>query len=187
MVDKSNINKQLEVYTAGGNPDTVAGEFGRHPLYKMMGYFSLVGLLRLHCLLGDFHQAIKVLENVELNKKSLYSRVPGCQITMYYYVGFAYMMMKRYADAIRTFCNILLYIQRTRGLFQVTAEFCTPLDSFVPLEDMFVATPLVGKQSRVNIRFCSKEKFCKDFLLGGLYAAPHLFSDYNFPDLNFPG
>jgi hypothetical protein len=38
---------------------------------------------------------------------------------MYYYVGFAYMMMRRYADAIRTFCNILLYIQRTRGLFQV--------------------------------------------------------------------
>ena len=106
----------------GKDPDLVAGEFGRHPLYKMMGYFSLVGLLRLHSLLGDFHQAIKVLENVELNKKSLYSRVPGCQISMYYYVGFAYMMMRRYADAIRTFSSILLYIQRTRGLFQVRNE-----------------------------------------------------------------
>ena len=60
MVDKSNINQQLEIYTSGGNPDSVAGEFGRHPLYKMMGYFSLVGLLRLHSLLGDYHQAIKV-------------------------------------------------------------------------------------------------------------------------------
>ncbi len=120
MVDKSNINAQLEAYTQGNDSDAVAGEFGRHPLYKMMGYFSLVGLLRLHSLLGDFHQAIKVLENVELNKKSLYSRVPGCQISMYYYVGFAYMMMRRYADAIRTFSSILLYIQRTRGLFQVS-------------------------------------------------------------------
>lgn len=118
MVDKSNINKQLEVYTEGGNPDKVAGDFGRHSLYKMMGYFSLVGLLRLHSLLGDYYQAIKVLENIELNKKSLYSRVPGCQITMYYYVGFAYMMMRRYADAVRTFSNILLYIQRTKGMFQ---------------------------------------------------------------------
>jgi translation initiation factor 3 subunit L len=62
MVDKSNINKQLEVYTAGGNPDTVAGDFGRHPLYKMMGYFSLVGLLRLHSLLGDFHQVTLINE-----------------------------------------------------------------------------------------------------------------------------
>jgi len=97
----------------------VAGEFGRVPLYKMLGYFSLVGLLRLHSLLGDYYQAIKVLERIELNKKSsLYSRVPGCQITMFYYVGFAYMMMRRYNDAIRTFSNILIYIQRTKGMFQ---------------------------------------------------------------------
>merc|ERR1712025_1089009 len=118
LVDKSNINKQLEVYNQGGNPDSVAGDFGRHSLYKMLGYFPLVGLLRLHSLLGDYYQAIKVLENIELNKKSLYSRVPGCQITTYYYVGFAYMMMRRYTDAIRTFTNILLYIQRTKAMFQ---------------------------------------------------------------------
>lgn len=119
LVDKSNINRQLEVYTNGGDPDSVAGEFGRHPLYKMLGYFSLVGLLRLHSLLGDYYQAIKVLENIELNKKSYYSRVPACQITTYYYVGFSYLMMRRYSDAIRSFSNILLYIQRTqRNLFQ---------------------------------------------------------------------
>jgi len=47
-------------------------------------------------------------------RPSLYSRVPACQISTYYYVGFAYMMMRRYADAIRTLSNILLYIQRTK-------------------------------------------------------------------------
>ena len=119
MVDKSNINQQLEVYSSGGNPDTVAGEFGKHSLYKMMGYFSLVGLLRLHSLLGDYYLAVKVLEKIELHKQSLYSRVPGCQITMFYYVGFAYMMMRRYSDSIRTFSNILLYIQRMKGAFQI--------------------------------------------------------------------
>ncbi|XP_061766716.1 eukaryotic translation initiation factor 3 subunit L [Nerophis ophidion] len=118
LVDKSNINRQLEVYTSGGDPESVAGEYGRHLLYKMLGYFSLVGLLRLHSLLGDYYQAIKVLENIELNKKSMYSRVPECQITTYYYVGFAYLMMRRYQDAIRVFANILLYIQRTRNMFQ---------------------------------------------------------------------
>lgn len=50
----------LQVYATGGDPDSVAGEFGRHSLYKMLGYFSLVGLLRLHSLLGDYYQAIKV-------------------------------------------------------------------------------------------------------------------------------
>ena len=53
LVDKSNINKQFEVYNSQGNPDAVAGDFGRPSLYKMLGYFSLVGLLRLHSLLGD--------------------------------------------------------------------------------------------------------------------------------------
>lgn len=54
---------------SAGDPESVAGEYGRHSLYKMLGYFSLVGLLRLHSLLGDYYQAIKVLENIELNKK----------------------------------------------------------------------------------------------------------------------
>lgn len=52
-----------------GDPDSVAGEFGRHSLYKMLGYFSLVGLLRLHSLLGDYYQGLKVLENIDFNKK----------------------------------------------------------------------------------------------------------------------
>ncbi|XP_013140214.1 PREDICTED: eukaryotic translation initiation factor 3 subunit L [Papilio polytes] len=117
LVDKSNIKRQLEVYASGGDPDSVAGEFGRHSLYKMLGYFSLVGLLRLHSLLGDYYQAIKVLENIELHKKSQYSHVPACQISTSYYVGFAYMMMRRYSDAIRTLSAALLYIQRTKQLF----------------------------------------------------------------------
>ena len=44
--------------------------------------------------------------------------MPACQISTYYYVGFAYIMMRRYADAIRTFSHILLYVQRTKPLYQ---------------------------------------------------------------------
>ena len=51
-----------------GTLDAVAGDFGHPSLYKILGYLSLVGLLRLHSLLGDYYQAIKVLENIELNK-----------------------------------------------------------------------------------------------------------------------
>jgi len=118
LVEKSHINTQLEVFAAGGEPETVAGEFGMHSLYKMLGYFSLIGLCRLHSLLGDFYQAIHILENIDINKKTMYSRVPACQVTTYYFVGFAYLMMRRYQDAIRTFVNILLYIQRTKQIFQ---------------------------------------------------------------------
>lgn len=118
LVEKSSINQQLEVYTSGGDPDSVAGDFGRRPLYKMLGYFSLVGLLRLHSLLGDYYQALKVLESMNFNKKTMNSRVSTCHITTCYYIGFAYMMMRRYQDAIRTLTNILLFIQRTKQLFQ---------------------------------------------------------------------
>ena len=52
----------------------------------------------------------------------MYSRVPACQITTFYYVGFAYLMMRRYQDAIRTFSNILLYIQRTKQMFQARVQ-----------------------------------------------------------------
>lgn len=109
LVDKSKIKSQLEVYASGGDPDSVAGVFGRHSLYKMLGYFSIVGLLRLHSLLGDYYQAIKVLENVELYKKNAYSHVPGCQISTAYYVGFAYMMMRRFVS-LKHFINIAYFI-----------------------------------------------------------------------------
>ncbi len=68
----------------------VDDEFGARPLYKMLGYFSIIGLLRVHCLLGDYTLALKTMENVELNKKGLFARVTACHVTTYYYVGFAY-------------------------------------------------------------------------------------------------
>jgi len=118
LVETSRINEQLEVFGNDEDPDTVAGEYGKLPLYKMMGYFSLIGLLRLHSLLGDYYQAIKVLGSVDLNKNTVYSRVAACQVTTYYYVGFAYMMMRRYEDAIRTFTNVLQFIIRSKQAIQ---------------------------------------------------------------------
>eukprot|EP00038_Savillea_parva_P006310 m.162909 g.162909 ORF g.162909 m.162909 type:complete len:517 (+) comp12244_c0_seq1:184-1734(+) len=120
LIDKSNINQQLEAFKKGQNPDEVAGEFGVRQLYKFLGYFSLVGLLRLHCLLGDYYQALRVMEHIELDKKGLYSRVPACQVTVFYYVSFSYMMMGRYKDAVRVMSNILFFIYRA-GLHQQRA------------------------------------------------------------------
>lgn len=54
---------------AGDDPETVAGVFGNHSLYKNLGYFSLIGLLRLHCQLGDYHTALSSVENLHLSKK----------------------------------------------------------------------------------------------------------------------
>ncbi|VDN11841.1 unnamed protein product [Dibothriocephalus latus] len=97
------------------DPNEVAGTFGRVYLYKMLGFFSLVGLCRVHCLLGDYYTALKMLENVIFSHQEMYHEVPTCHITTGYYVGFAYMMMRRFQDAIRTFSSTLTYISRASG------------------------------------------------------------------------
>jgi hypothetical protein len=63
------MNEQLLATKEGRDENTVAGEYGAKPLYRTLGYFSIIGLLRVHCLLGDFTLALKMMDNIELNKK----------------------------------------------------------------------------------------------------------------------
>ncbi|OSD07987.1 eukaryotic translation initiation factor 3 subunit 6 [Trametes coccinea BRFM310] len=117
LIQKSKINEHLVALQEGKSPEEIAeivGEYGTRPLYKLLGYFSIIGLLRVHSLLGDFTLALKVMENVELNQKSPFTRVTACHVTTYYYVGFCYIMLRRYPDAIRTFVSILNFILRMR-------------------------------------------------------------------------
>ena len=69
LVNRSAINEQLVVFQQGGDPATVAGPFGKCSLYKNLGYFSLIALLRLHCQLGDYYLAMEAVKNVQLSKK----------------------------------------------------------------------------------------------------------------------
>lgn len=63
------MNEQLLASREGRDESEVAGEYGSKPLYRTLGYFSIIGLLRVHCLLGDFTLALKMMDNIELNKK----------------------------------------------------------------------------------------------------------------------
>ena len=112
LVDRSGITAHLK-------GDAATSPFLESPVYKMLGYFSLVGLCRVHCLLGDYRLALKCVEGIDLGRKGpsphgLYTRVTLCHITIFYYVGWAYLMLRRYQDAIKTFSNILFYIARTK-------------------------------------------------------------------------
>ncbi|EIE77654.1 hypothetical protein G6F46_004206 [Rhizopus delemar] len=123
FIQKSRINEQLLVSKNGGDMMEAAGEYGSRPLYKMLGYFSIVGLLRVHCLLGDYTLALKMMENVILNKKAMFARVTACHVTTYYYVGCAYMMLRRYADAIKAFSTILSFIHKTKQYHSSSYQF----------------------------------------------------------------
>ena len=84
LVTKSNINKQWELlkqtntlnlldssYTTKQQQELVQelenDPFAQSNLYKMLGYFSLVGLLRLNSLFGDYYLAISTIKHVELD------------------------------------------------------------------------------------------------------------------------
>lgn len=169
MVSKSNINKQLEVLkhatlsltitNPSGNIDQ--SQFTKHQqellmdlendlfaqssLYKMLGYFSLVGLLRLNSLFGDYYLAINAMQFVELDihKQLLIARVPSCIITTCYYVGFAYLMMRRYEDAIKVFVDALIYIQRTRTMLQApTRSLLNDMVKFKKIKGLVARIPI---------------------------------------------
>ncbi|KAG0143912.1 hypothetical protein CROQUDRAFT_48132 [Cronartium quercuum f. sp. fusiforme G11] len=115
LITKSKIQEQLLATKKGEDPDEVGGEWGSRPLYRMLGYFSIVGLLRVHVLLGDYTLALKMMDDIELNKKALYTRVNAAHVTVYYYVAFSYIMLRRYPDAIRALTHILYFLQRLKG------------------------------------------------------------------------
>jgi translation initiation factor 3 subunit L len=130
LIQKSRIVEQLQAAHEGEDPDEVAGEFGSRSLYKQLGYFSIIGLLRVHVLMGDYTLALKMLDTIDLHKKAQstvaagsassgsglpsLNRVTACHVTCYYYVAFAYIMLRRYPDAIRCLSHILVFIMRLR-------------------------------------------------------------------------
>ena len=134
LIQRSQICEQLAARKRGEDPAPHVGEYGGRSLYQMLGYFSIIGLLRVHCLLGDFSLALKTLDDIELNKKAMFARVMAANFTTYYYVGFSYMMMHRYADALRAFNHILIYVSRTKN-FQKNAQY----DSITKKSDQMLA------------------------------------------------
>jgi len=59
--------------------------------------------------------ALKSLEPIDIHKKkSRYAKVTAAYISLYYYAGFSYMMVRRYQDAIKMFTSVLLYISRMK-------------------------------------------------------------------------
>jgi translation initiation factor 3 subunit L len=84
---------------------------------RMLGYFSLVGLLRAHCVLGDHSAGLAALAPLNpYDRRSLFAtEISMAAITMFYYSGFAYLALHRWLDAARTFNFGLGYVAKVKG------------------------------------------------------------------------
>ena len=117
LVQKSQINEQLAAEKNGATPEQVAevaGDYGSKPLYRNLGYFSLICLLRVHALLGDPTLALQTLQNVDLGNNALLTKITACHVTTYYHVGFAYLALGRYPDAIKIFVSVRIFFNRMK-------------------------------------------------------------------------
>jgi len=115
----SNIVAHLDKLDASGK----SAQHEELDMLKMLGYYSVICLLRVHNLLGDYRLALKQLDPIDISRRGLLGRVMACHITTYYYMGFAYMMSRRYMDAIKALSNILLYINRTKQYHTRSAAY----------------------------------------------------------------
>lgn len=125
LVNKSGIVQELE---ADGGASLVASE-GRSAtqsnVLRMIGYFSLIGLLRVHTLIGDYQGALKAVYPINPNESSgLFSpKIAGCNISLFYYTGFCYLMLRRCLDATRSFNYILVYINLIKQYHARSAQY----------------------------------------------------------------
>lgn len=117
LVIKSNIISWLANGGPVGSddPDNDQFDISSLPVYRFIGYFSIVGLLRVNTLLGDYRLALMVLQPLEFNgQTALFTHVTACHVSLYYYMGFCYVMLRRYEDAARVFSATVLHIGRIK-------------------------------------------------------------------------
>ncbi|KAJ6330137.1 hypothetical protein OIU76_008878 [Salix suchowensis] len=149
LVEKSSIIQILEHEKEGIEQFTATDGYdysGGSNVLKVLGYFSMVGLLRVHCLLGDYHTGLKCLLPIDISQQGVYTSVIGSHIATIYHYGFANLMLRRtptllfplswsillksimpvtlrYVDAIREFNKILLYIYKTKQYHQKSSQY----------------------------------------------------------------
>jgi len=82
------------------------------PTYRMLGYFCIIGELRLHCLFRDYHLALQSIAPIDLSDSGLFTNVMGCHVTLFQHMGISYFMSRRYTDAATTWASIISIIEK---------------------------------------------------------------------------
>lgn len=118
LATRSGIREEL---TAPGGVEALYSSEGytstSSNVRRMLGYFSLIGLLRVHCVLGDHVAGLRALAPLNpFHRKGLFAtKIPMAAITLAYYCGFAYLAMQRHIDAAKCFNFGATYVARVKG------------------------------------------------------------------------
>merc|ERR1740138_435570 len=180
----------IEDYLADtSNPQNRTGGAFTDESVRLIGYFALMQLLRLHSLLGDYQLAMQTIERIDFHAEvPLFYQIPACHVTLYYYMGFAYLMLRRYVDAIRSFSDILAFLSKTAGVNSLSYQY----DALHKKQDQMYALLLLAnalcprpldeaiqntikdKHGEKQIRLTRGEELCFEELFS--YACPKFVS-----------
>ena len=104
------------------------------------------------------------MDGVELNQKNPFTRVTACTVATYYYVGFCYLMLRRYPDAIRTFVAVLNLILRMRQFHTRSYQYDQINKTADRMYALFaICNALSPSRLDDNIANTSKERFGDQF------------------------
>ncbi|KAL8449643.1 hypothetical protein Emed_002898 [Eimeria media] len=118
MVQQSGIKNLLQQQ----RQDPAGTKGFENEIGYQLGYFALILQLRLQTQVGLFYAAVAAVEDIEISPKAFYWRVPAAHICFVFHLGFAYMMLRRYQDAIRLMSQTLIALARQRGQLAGTAS-----------------------------------------------------------------
>lgn len=90
-----------------------------------LGYFALILQLKLQVQVGLFYSGVAAVEDIEVSPKAFYWRVPAAHVSFIFHLGFAYMMLRRYQDAIRVISQTLLTLSRQRAQLTASGSYQT--------------------------------------------------------------
>lgn len=167
LADKAGIRKEL----AADNGQAIFesdGLVGTSNVLRMLGYFSLIGLCRFHCIIGQHEEALKALAPLNpFVRHYLYApKIPMANINLYYYAGSSYLMLKRYIDAGRCFNTILSFIYRVKDQQRTSASYELILKKNEQLYNLLAVTvslcPAVARWCEENVLDQLKSKLEDD-------------------------
>ncbi|KDO25740.1 hypothetical protein SPRG_09039 [Saprolegnia parasitica CBS 223.65] len=91
---------------------------------KELGYFALICLSRAHVLFGDYFTALAILKPIDFSKRDqLHQKSYSCNVSVYYHMGFAQLMLGDVAASIKSFAKIILQVHRNRSYYSKFADY----------------------------------------------------------------
>lgn len=119
IVQQSGIKEMLQQQ----RQDPIGTRGLENELRYQLGFFALILQLKLHVQVGLFYSAVAAVEDIEISAKAFYWRVPAAHVSFVFHLGFAYMMLRRYQDAIRVMSQALITLSRQRGQLASSSSY----------------------------------------------------------------